>query len=410
MSYKGKKKKIIDTKHKNPFNPMNIGPSLNTHLEDKTILSNMSKKDIVFGSYAFNTQVKYPFPYAKTPKGDIDIKSKKPLFTALKIERALDNNANMNNYHIEVLEHDKGKTFRVKSKSRNKVVADIGRLDKKIPTKIINGVLFETIKGRKNAVKKLLKSPDARYRREKDTKMLGVIERYDNQIVNRKNVGFDISKPLVKDTDRDGVPDYIDCEKYNPEKQGPIHDWLEKRRLRKQMENAPDTVREDMAQDYGEAETRTEQVKQQVGERIEQYRENIKEGFDKEQIGKNFNRVASDYAKRADSVQSNPQMMEPGRSRVKDSYLIPAPRKQYWDEEKQEHSSIPHFKRDKYVAFSPPTVGGNGMFKPHTISAPYLLEQKKKKLIEYLNNLRDTGQTEKFNTTMAYLKEKGIIT
>ena len=33
---------------------------------------------------------------------------------------------------------------------------------------------------------------------------------------------------LTRDTDKDGVPNFIDCQPYNPKKQGKLHDWKEK--------------------------------------------------------------------------------------------------------------------------------------------------------------------------------------
>lgn len=375
MSYRGRKKKIIDTKHKNPFNPMSIGPSLNSNLEDKVILSNLGKKDIVVGSFAFNRQVKYPFPYKKTPRGDIDIKSKKPLFTALKIERGLDKMANMNNYHIEVLEHNKGKTFRVKSKSRNTTVADVGRLDKRIPTKLIDGNLFETLKGRKQAVKKLIKSPDAQYRRKKDTTMLGYIKRYENDILNR-------------DTDNDGVPDSEDCEPFNPDKQGVVHDYLERRKALKEAQDMSklgytptEDVQDDIDERLSRSETGIQQFKGQVAEQGERMQENIKEGFSDTE--KHFSRIAKDYTRRTErspGVQKHPTE---GRAV---HYLIPASiacRKMYADPDTGEPISVPKFRREKYVPFKPGTVGG-GAFTPHFVSAPYLVKQKFKKYIEYL--------------------------
>lgn len=38
---------------------------------------------------------------------------------------------------------------------------------------------------------------------------------------------------MGKDSDKDGVVDGIDCEPHNPKKQGIIHDYLERRRLKK---------------------------------------------------------------------------------------------------------------------------------------------------------------------------------
>lgn len=172
----------INTKHKNKFNMMSIMPTLNARMERQTILSILKPTSTVVGSYAFNKQVVYPV-YQKRPFSDIDIKSRTPRKTAIRIERSLDKMALMDNYHVSVLEHDTGKTFRVHSKARgNEVVADVGSYQKHIPSRRINNVSYETLKHRKKAIQAMLKDPEASYRRAKDERMLGYINRYQNQI------------------------------------------------------------------------------------------------------------------------------------------------------------------------------------------------------------------------------------
>lgn len=178
MKKKKFKQIIIDTPHKNPYNPMSIGPTLNTNSERKTILGTIRKPEVVVGSYAFNRQVKYPFPYQKQPLTDIDVKSPLHKKTALDIEQALDKSANMNNYYVSKLKHDQGTTYRVHSRSRNTVVADVGYLDKKIPTRTIDNVPYETLGHREKEINMLLQKKEAEYRREKDLRMKGYIDRY----------------------------------------------------------------------------------------------------------------------------------------------------------------------------------------------------------------------------------------
>lgn len=158
------------------------GPILRTYMtgiENKTILK-ANKGETIVGSYAFNKQVKYPFPYKKTPHADIDIKHKQPKRAARRIERALDKYAGYDNYYVEPLQHDKGTTYRVKSRSRGgQTVADVGKVDKRIPTVRIDGENYETLAHRKKEIQALLQNPDAEYRRDKDKKMMGYINRYE---------------------------------------------------------------------------------------------------------------------------------------------------------------------------------------------------------------------------------------
>ena len=198
---------IIDTRHKNPFTPMSIMPMLDSAKERRTILRNLRSKDMVVGSFAFNRQVVYPL-YQKRPFTDIDIKSKRPKQIAIRIEKSLDNMAGMNGYYVSKLKHDQGITYRVHNRATKKIVADVGSFAHPIPTRSLAGVMYETLAHRKKEINKLLTNPKASYRRDKDSRMMAIIDRYQTEV----------------DTDLDGVPDYADCEPLNPKEQGPEHD------------------------------------------------------------------------------------------------------------------------------------------------------------------------------------------
>jgi hypothetical protein len=180
-------------------------PCLDTHKERFNILKPLkNSKNVVIGSFSFNRQMKYPLIQAKLPLTDIDIKSHKPKKLALAIERSLDKSVGFNNYYISVLKHDNGKTFRIHSRARNTVVADISLKNKKIPFRTINNVKYETIAHRKQQIKKMLSNPTAKYRREKDQRMMGYIDRY-------------------YDSDNDGVPNWRDCKPFDNTRTGIFH-------------------------------------------------------------------------------------------------------------------------------------------------------------------------------------------
>jgi hypothetical protein len=184
--FKKKPENMIDTPHKNKYSPMSVLSTLNGEKERRDILSTIKKPEIVVGSYAFNRQVKYPI-YQKRPFTDVDILSTKQKQTALDIEQKLDSSVGMNNYYITKLDHDSGITYRIHSRGKgNSVVADVSELSKNIPSVTINNVSFETLKHRKQEISKILKKKDAEYRREKDTRMMNYIKRYEQLLKQEK--------------------------------------------------------------------------------------------------------------------------------------------------------------------------------------------------------------------------------
>ena len=200
------------------------------------------------------------------------------------------------------------------------------------------------------------------------------------------------------------MPDFIDCNPTNPNEQGVLHDWLQKQRLLKERKNMAkldiEPLKEEQEyfnEELSKAETGIEDFKHRVEKRTEQYRKNIKAGF--KDTDKNIQRVAQHYSKRAESPQSDPTMRKP-ISQVKKCYLIPAPQKAYYDWEKNEPSSIPKFKRDKYVPFKPHSTGQ--IFKP--LNAPLPDYIVKRRLIGLLNFLRDSGQHEWLNALIFQIR------
>ena len=200
---------------------------------------------------------------------------------------------------------------------------------------------------------------------------------------NQIKFNLDISKPIVQDTDSDGLPDFIDCNPTNPNEQGALHDWLQKQRLlkeRKQMAKLDiEPLKEEQEhfdEELSKAETSIQHFKGQVEEVAGEMKGNVREGL--KGTDKNFSGIARGYTRRAEHVpkQRKPQHYREGEIAVKSQYLIPPPRKMFLNEETGERSSIPHYKRDKYIPFKPHTTGY--IFHPHRAPNPLWLVEKQR--------------------------------
>jgi len=218
---------------------------------------------------------------------------------------------------------------------------------------------------------------------------------------NMMKFKIDITRPIAKDSDKDGIPNYLDCAPFDSSKQGLLHGYFKKRRIEKEMREVDkiglppsDRYREELETGLSEAEQELEEGKEkwvergeQVGEVTKQYGENIKKAG--KEIQKGFSASAKHYSKQAESRQSDPRMQKPEVTRGV-HYLIPASiacRKMYHDENTGLPSSIPKYKRDVYTAFSPKTVGGEGPFMPHRAPNPPWLQEKQRQrelIREYL--------------------------
>jgi hypothetical protein len=209
---------------------------------------------------------------------------------------------------------------------------------------------------------------------------------------NMMKFKLDLSKPLLKDTDKDGLPDIYDCSPRNPRKKGLGH-LISGHRAKKELKVAKEMdlpIDEEYETELKEAVSKGDKEKKRI-------KENVKAGF--KGTEKNIGRFAKEYVKRSESPKSDPRMQKP-ISQVKKCYLIPAPQKAYYDWEKNEPSSIPHYQRDKYVAFKPPVV--RGLFRPHQAPLPkYLIMRKLRRLILYY---QETGQVEKLRELQEQLR------
>ena len=222
---------------------------------------------------------------------------------------------------------------------------------------------------------------------------------------NKIKFNLDISKPITKDSDKDGIPNYLDCAPFDSSKSGILHDWIKKQRLLQEQKHMAkldiEPLKEEQEyfdEELSKAETGIQHFKGQVGERTEQYRENTQAGL--KDTDKKIQRMAQHYSKQAESKQSDPRMQKPEVTRGV-HYLIPARiacRKMFHDAETGQPSSIPKFKRDVYKPYSPSFA--SGMFTPQRApNPPWLIQkQRERELIRQylkLKAIRESQQGEK---------------
>ena len=200
---------------------------------------------------------------------------------------------------------------------------------------------------------------------------------------NKIKFNLDISNPIARDTDKDGIPNYLDCAPFDSSKSGILHDWLQKQRLlreRKHMAKLDieptESEQEYFNEELSKSETSIEDFKTKVEKRTDNWKENIKEGF--KGTDRNFSRVAKAYDrkpayqhKRTQKQHPQESSIHPGHMRAV-TYLINAPPKLHGD------SSIPdmsyHSEIPRYVPFSPKTI------HPHRApNPPWLIEKQRQR-------------------------------
>ena len=121
-------------------------------------------------------------------------------------------------------------------------------------------------------------------------------------LVSKKKLKFKpiTAKPLkylkiAVDKDGDGIPQFLDCNDNSAKESGILHDWIKKQRSLQERKNMAkldieptESEQEYFNEELSKSETGIEHFKGQVGERTEQYRENIRTGL--EGTGKNIDR------------------------------------------------------------------------------------------------------------------------
>lgn len=171
--------KTTNQKHKNEFSLLNCFPKMwYTDLERKLIFENIKEHSgILYGSTSASLQS--PFPMSRKPFTDSDILVHQPKKFAQEVERELDIWAGHDCYYLQELQTDSGVVFRIINRCRgDQVVCDVSPMKKHPPTRKFKGMRVETLKSREKEIRRMLKDPNAVYRRKKDLQNLGYVVRY----------------------------------------------------------------------------------------------------------------------------------------------------------------------------------------------------------------------------------------
>lgn len=141
----------------------------------KVILENArKKKHIVYGARALNAH--FP-PYLDRHTEDFDVLSKTPRKTAYRIEKKLDKHYGGDFFYVEKAIHSG--TYRVKSRVTKRGVADYTKQKQRVPSNVLGGVRYITIKRTKTNIKRTLKDQKSKYRYDKDREALQRIKIYE---------------------------------------------------------------------------------------------------------------------------------------------------------------------------------------------------------------------------------------
>ncbi len=141
-------------------------------IEQKILNQVRNNESIIHGQRAFNF---FMPSHLDRHTEDYDVFSKNPKKSAKQLEKALEKALNGNFFDIK-----KGRfkdTYKVVSKVSNKSVADFTKPSKKIPIKkSFDNIKYATIKFQEKKLKKLVKDPAKKFRRDKDKESLKKIK------------------------------------------------------------------------------------------------------------------------------------------------------------------------------------------------------------------------------------------
>lgn len=141
------------------------------------ILRRADKGQVVYGARATNAQLPM---HLRKETSDYDILTHKPKKNAVAMAKKLNKAIGSKRYIVIKAKHSG--TYKIKTKE-GKTIVDYTQLKRKPKTKKIYGTEYKDIKAIKKNVKRLIKKPETKYRRQKDIGTLSrikEIERIEN--------------------------------------------------------------------------------------------------------------------------------------------------------------------------------------------------------------------------------------
>ena len=163
----------------------NVGFMLNNWKIGPLVVSEAKKrKQVIYGARAMNKQV--PTLFGRQTS-DYDIYARNPKSSANNMQRILDRRVakGQNEFYSKPALH-KGthKVMHIGQDLRKGTVDDVGIVDytnmpKRLKTKVVNGIRYESISSIRQNKLKILKDKESRYRHQKDREDLERIKNYN---------------------------------------------------------------------------------------------------------------------------------------------------------------------------------------------------------------------------------------
>ena len=137
------------------------------------VLKKTGPGEIIYGTRALN--VRFP-PWLDRATDDYDIYSKTPMKDAREVEKLIDKRMGFNAAEVKAAKHEG--TIKVNSRVTGKGIVDYAKPVGKIPSQVIRGKRYVTLKHMEKGAKLILKDPESAYRHHKDRDTIQRIKIY----------------------------------------------------------------------------------------------------------------------------------------------------------------------------------------------------------------------------------------